>query len=339
MYFSYPGGITGGHVAPGAQSLSNTYYFAEGATFTGFNEYLTVMNPNSAPITVDITYYYGDGGAPLTITRTIGATSRATYYVNGTTDGAGPNHPVSAQVSSVAHGGATFLAERPMYFNALGVTGGSVAMGAPALDTTGNLAEGNTYSFNNEFLTVLSAGTTPCTSLQTTYVYGDTPATPNKSFAQPLTANGRTTFYVNDPSQAGPNHAVSIHLSCAAPLNGTFLAERPMYFKLFGDDGGSDAIAVPDSAQSQKFYFAEGYTGFHEFLTVLNTNPAAINADVTYYFPDGTTKVVPWTFPANARTTINVNADVGFATPVSATIDTKLPLVKILAERPMYFAY
>ena len=226
-----------------------------------------------------------------------------------------------------------------MYFNALGVSGGSVAVGATALDSTGNLAEGNTFGFNREFLTVLSVGTTPCTSLTTTYLYGD--GTPNKTVTQPLTANARTTFSVNDPSQAGPGHPVSIHLSCAdPPVGGTFLAERPMYFSVFGIDGGSDAMAVPDSAQSQVVYFAEGYTGFREFLTVLNNNVTPINnATVTYYFPDGTTKAVQWTFPANARTTINVNNDVGKVTPVSATIDTGLPLVKILAERPMYFAY
>lgn len=338
IYFDYPGGITGGTDGVGAQTLSNTYYFAEGTTNPGFNEYLTVMNPNSSAIMVDITYYYSDGSTPLTITRTIGATTRATYYVNGTLDGVGPGKSVSAQVSTAAHGGQLFLAERPMYFNALGVTGGSDAVGASALDSTGNLAEGNTFAFNKEYLTVLSAGTTPCVSLATTYLYGD--GTPNKTLTQTLTANARTTFYVNDSGQAGGGHPVSVHLSCAMPsTGGTFLAERPMYFSLFGDDGGSDAIAVPDSALSQTVYFAEGYTGFNEFLTVLNTNSSDINTHVTYYFPDGTTKLVAHTFPANARTTINVNTEVGVGTPVSASIDSGSATLKILAERPMYFAY
>jgi hypothetical protein len=339
MYFYYPGGITGGHDAVGAQALASTFYFAEGATLPGFNEYLTVMNPQLTPITIDITYYYGDGGTPpQTITRTIGATTRATYYVNGTADGVGPGHSVSAQISTAAHGGSLFLAERPMYFSALGVTGGSVAVGAPALDSTGNLAEGNTFSFNNEYLTVLSAGASPCTSMQTTYLYGD--GTQNKSVTNALTPNGRTTFHVNDAQQAGPGHPVSIHLSCLMPTAGsTFLAERPMYFNFFGQDGGSDAIAVPDSALSQTVYFAEGYTGFHEFLTVLNNNSTDIVTNVTYYLPDGTTKPVNHTFKANARTTISVNTDVGNGTPVSASIDSGSASLKILAERPMYFSF
>jgi hypothetical protein len=244
---------------------------------------------------------------------------------------------VSARVSTAAHGGELFLAERPMYFQALGVTGGSDAIGATALNSTGNLAEGNTFSFNREYLTVVSTGATPCTTLQTSYVYGD--GTITKSFPQTITADTRTTYLVNDPSQAGPGHAVSIHLNCAFPMGGTFLAERPMYFNVFGDDGGSDAIAVSDSALSQTVYFAEGFTGFHEFLTVLNNNGSDIHGTVTYYFPDSTTKAVPWLFPANARTTINVNTDVGMVTPVSATIDTGSASLKILAERPMYFAY
>ncbi|OLE21265.1 MAG: hypothetical protein AUG49_22520 [Catenulispora sp. 13_1_20CM_3_70_7] len=71
MYFNFAGTITGGHDAFGAQSLADTFYFAEGTTIGGFSEYLTVMNPNPAPITIDITYYFSDGGTPSTITRTI----------------------------------------------------------------------------------------------------------------------------------------------------------------------------------------------------------------------------------------------------------------------------
>ena len=42
-----------------------------------------------------------------------------------------------------------------MYFSALGVTGGSVAIGATALDSTGNLAEGNTLEVVAEEVTML----------------------------------------------------------------------------------------------------------------------------------------------------------------------------------------
>jgi len=344
MYFNFAGTITGGHDAFGAQSLADTFYFAEGTTNPGFKEYLTVMNPNAAPITVDITYYFSDGSAPLTVTRTMGATSRATYSVNSTTDGVGPSKSISARVSTALHGGPLFLAERPMYFNALGVTGGTDVVGATALTSTGNLAEGNTFFFNREYLTVLSGGTTPCTSLQTTYLYGD--GNPNKNFAQPIAANARTTFLVNDVSQAGAGHAVSIHLACASDPNGTFLAERPMYFNFLGDDGGSDVIAVPDSALSQKAYFVDGGpSGAHEYLTVLNPNTTDAMGTITYsFYPfHGTNSQTSWRFPARSRTTIDANSDAGSGNQVqyrySATVDSNAPTLPLLVERALYFAY
>jgi len=343
MYFNFAGTITGGHDAFGAQSLAHTFYFAEGTTIPGFSEYLTVMNPNPSPIMVDITYYLSNGGSPSTVTRTIGASSRATYSVNSTTDGVGPGKSISARVSTAAHGGELFLAERPMYFNALGVTGGTDVIGATSLTSTGNLAEGNTFSFNREYLTVLSAGSTPCTSLQTTYLYGD--GTPNKSLAQPIAGNARTTFLVNDASQAGAGHPVSIHLSCASDPNGTFLAERPMYFNLFGDDGGSDVIAVPDSALAPKAYFVEGSPQAHEFITVLNPNSTDVMATVSYTFPPlhGPNTQRSWRFPAHSRTTIDANTDLGGAYWLQpgywVQIDGNSPTLSFLAERALYFAW
>lgn len=343
MYFNFAGTITGGHDAFGAQTLADTFYFAEGTTIPGFNEYLTVMNPNPAPITVDISYYFSDGSAPSTVTRTIGATSRATYSVNSTTDGVGPGKSISARVSTTAHGAELFLAERPMYFNALGVTGGTDVMGATALTSTGNLAEGNTFFFNREYLTVLSAGTIPCTSLQTTYVYGD--GTPSKSRAQPIAPNARTTFLVNDASQAGAGHPVSIHLSCASDPSGTFLAERPMYFNFLGDDGGSDAIAVPDSALAPTAYFAEGSVDVHEYITVLNPNSSDAMATLSYTFLPlhGPDTQRSWRFPAHSRTTIDTNADLGPNYGARhwywVKVDSNSAALPLLAERALYFAY
>ncbi|OLE21264.1 MAG: hypothetical protein AUG49_22515 [Catenulispora sp. 13_1_20CM_3_70_7] len=221
------------------------------------------------------------------------------------------------------------------------MTGGTDVIGATALTSTGNLAEGNTFSFNREFLTVLSAGATPCTSLQTTYLYGD--GTPNKSFAQPIAANARTTFLVNDPAQAGAGHPLSIHLSCASDPTGTFLAERPMYFNFFGDDGGSDVMAVPDNGLSQKAYFVEGETYFYEYLTVLNPNGTDVMGTVTYAVPPlhGMSSQKSWRFPAHSRTTINANADgaSGEPGPFWVTVDSNSPALPLLVERALYFAY
>ncbi len=46
MYFSYKGAWTGGHDVAGATYPSDCWYFAEGCTRAGFEEWLCLQNPN-----------------------------------------------------------------------------------------------------------------------------------------------------------------------------------------------------------------------------------------------------------------------------------------------------
>ena len=61
MYFNYANRITGGSVETGCQEGSRTWYFAEGTTREGFEQWLTLMNPASSPDTATITYMFADG--------------------------------------------------------------------------------------------------------------------------------------------------------------------------------------------------------------------------------------------------------------------------------------
>jgi hypothetical protein len=103
---------------------SKTFYFAEG--YTGrdvFEEYLTIMNPNSSPAQVTITYMFRDGSTQEQ-RITVGPTTRDTVMVNSVV---GMDREVSMKVSS----DLPIVAERPMYFNYKGRwTGGHVAVGA-----------------------------------------------------------------------------------------------------------------------------------------------------------------------------------------------------------------
>ena len=50
--------VTGGHnVAGGDRAAATTWYFAEGYTGAGFDEYLTILNPNPTAAPVTLTYY------------------------------------------------------------------------------------------------------------------------------------------------------------------------------------------------------------------------------------------------------------------------------------------
>jgi len=326
MYFMFPGGIDGGDDVMGAQSLGTTYYFAEGYTGAGFHEYLTLANPNPTDAAVNVTYFFNGGAAPMTVAHTILAHSRSTVDVN---QEAGANQALSIMVTST--NAVSFLAERPMYFNFRGRTGGSVVVGAVAPATALNLAEGHVDGNFDEFLTVLNPNTSAAT---VTVTYERTGASP---LPQTVTvpANSRGTIHVNDFLAAGTDAAV--HIQSTQPV----VVERPMYFNFGGRTGGHDAVAVPDTALSTTLNFAEGFTGgsFDEYLTLMNpdpVNPATVQ--VTYIFDGASPKTVPHTIPPSSRFTIHVNdpAEAGPGKSVSVQISSSIP---ILGERPMYFAY
>ncbi len=87
----------------------STFYFAEGYTGAGFEEWLCLMNPNAAATTAHIKYMFTDGTTQNQDVP-IGGTTRQTVNVNGVV---GPNKNVSIQITS----DDPIVAERPMYFN------------------------------------------------------------------------------------------------------------------------------------------------------------------------------------------------------------------------------
>ena len=104
-----------------------TWYFAEGYTGTGFDEYLTFLNPNPTAAVVTMTYFLADGTTQLKQVQ-IGANARYTTAVHGTSEGVGPGQAVSAKVETTNAGG--IVVERPMYFTyGTGIDGGHIVVG------------------------------------------------------------------------------------------------------------------------------------------------------------------------------------------------------------------
>jgi streptogramin lyase len=113
-------------------ATATSYSFAEGYTATGYDEWLTIQNPTNANETLTVTLVNGFGKA-YTFILPVGLHSRATVdivqvvlqylCVPGMTS-------QCWEVSmSVQAGGAIFVAERPMYFNASGSQGGTDVLG------------------------------------------------------------------------------------------------------------------------------------------------------------------------------------------------------------------
>jgi hypothetical protein len=147
MYFNYNGAWAGGHDVLGANQAGKEWYFAEGTTRSGFDQWLCLQNPNAAAIAVDATYMFGPGqGGNQAASYVLGPNSRTTIKVN---DQVGPDKDVSVKLTS----SGDFIAERPMYFNYNGVwAGGHDVLGANGASTTWYFAEGCTGFSIQEYL-------------------------------------------------------------------------------------------------------------------------------------------------------------------------------------------
>ncbi len=123
LYFNYHNIYPGGHGVMGANGTDTTWFFAEGYTGPGFEEWLCVQNTGGVDANLTITYYTEGGADPVVRNHTVSANSRKTIDVN--TD-VGANLSISAQVES----DQPVICERPMYFNFNGVwPGGHDVMG------------------------------------------------------------------------------------------------------------------------------------------------------------------------------------------------------------------
>ncbi|RJP27126.1 MAG: hypothetical protein C4536_14045, partial [Actinobacteria bacterium] len=116
---------SGGHDVMGAVSARKTWYFAEGCTRRGFEEWVCLYNPNAEAVSATCSYMLGDGRV-VAGEEVLPPRSRTTLNVRAVIP---PDNDVSLSV--VATG--DIVAERPMYFRYHNdITGGHNVMGAEA---------------------------------------------------------------------------------------------------------------------------------------------------------------------------------------------------------------
>ncbi len=334
MYFSYTGGgsaWTGGHDAVGASLPSTTWYFAEGYTGPGFDEWICVLNPSDAPANLTFNFQTQEAGEKKVSGLSVAAHSRGSFKANDLLGGQ------SFQTSLKLESSQPVVAERAMYFSYQGTnswnwTGGHDVMGAPALSRDYYLPEGTTRSSFEEWLTIQNPNDSPIIVNATYLLASGAPV--EKEYT--INASQRFTVYV--PAEVGPNQDVSVHLSSASD----FLAERPMYFNYqgmggWGWTGGHCVIGA--TSFGQKWFFAEGYTGsgFEEWICIQNPQGQSANVTITYYPEGGAAPIITQhVVPANSRYTVLVNRDAGANRSVSAQVSSDQP---IICERPMYFTF
>ncbi|MGQ9475461.1 MAG: hypothetical protein ACUVRX_08495, partial [Actinomycetota bacterium] len=189
------------------------WYFAEGCTHAGFEEWLCLANPGSQAASVEVTYLFADGDA-LTRTYTVPAWRRYTVNVNREV---GPGRDVALAV----HSDQPLVAERPMYFNYGGAwDGGHITMGANAPSTDWYFAEGCTHAGFEEWLLLFNPGDeTAQAHINYVFLDGDV-----QKGTLEIPAGGRRTIFVN--REVNPGKDVSLLVRSDQGV----VAERSMYF-------------------------------------------------------------------------------------------------------------
>ena len=157
---------------PVSGPVSKVWYFAEGRVGAGFSEFLTLGNPTGTACQVNLTYLTqpdsGTGGTK-TFSFSVPASTRVTRWVDSDLGTSTSGHGISDAATITVDTATTpncsgIVAERPMYFNALGTNSGSDVLGVTHTSTTfsfadmavGTQAGGGSVS---SFLPILNPGT------------------------------------------------------------------------------------------------------------------------------------------------------------------------------------
>jgi len=198
-----------GSCSIGARAPSYTWFFAEGYTSEGFEEWLLVQNPQSSPSLVDLVFMQPDG-TNTAMQFTVPARSRYTVPVHQVL----PGVQVSARVSS----DLPVVAERAMYWKDR--SDGHATLGTPTPEYTWYFAEGYTAGGYEEWLLIQNPWDGKANiAIDFMLPGGDT---------QSITAvvEGRSRFTLNVGQVVGATE-VSLKVTSDLPVVG----ERAMYFE------------------------------------------------------------------------------------------------------------
>lgn len=304
---------------------SGDYYFAEGTTRSGYQEWISLENPTGARVNASIEYMISGGGTSKQDVA-LPPGSRTTVNVNLFM---GPGKDLSARVT----GDGYFVAERSMYFESGGINGGEQVMGVTDPARRFLYAEGTTRSGFQTWLALENPQGSQA-KVVVTYLFGD--GTPPAQQNVTIPSKSRETVDVN--KSVGAEKDVSIALTSNQPIVG----ERVMYFTTPGAIMGSRPSGVHNSTGASQackgWYFAEGTTrsNFQEYLCLMDPGSRDATATIQYLGAGGAIKTEKKSIKANTRVTVDVNAAVDAGKDVAVAVTSDEPVV---AERPMYFQY
>ncbi len=321
----------GAHTEHATAGADTTWYFAEGSQGF-FHTYLLLANPQTTPNTATVQYLI-EGGAPITRTYPLAATSRFTVDVGA--DAALVNQSFGMTVTFAQPGAA----ERAMYFGDVPLfNGGHESAGVNAPSTTWFLAEGATGPFFETFVLLANPGDTDATATLTYLPLGGSPITATKA----VPAHARVTVNLEGESPALSNAAVSTQVVSTQPL----LVERSQYWPDPAPNWYEAHNSFGVTSLGTKWGLSEGRVGNVDGDTnaqtyILLANPGTTAAHVTIKFlRDDPATNVTHTFTVDPTTRFNVPVGPGTSVPeltnehFGALVTSDQP---IAVERALYW--
>ena len=262
----------GSHAEHGLAGPSTEWYFAEGATYTGFALFYLLQNPGDLPAQVSVTYLREPPLAPLARTHEVPAHSRRTIWVND--DEAGPQTPSTGAASSaVIVSDVPIVAERAMYRSVpAAFEAGHASAGASALRSSWFFAEGYTGPLFQQYLLLGNPGTSPVT-VRVVYLL---PGGPTPAVTHVVQARSRLTVLVNDeapaPGVSLASTAVSMVIDAEAPI----VAERAMWWPGSSATWREAHVSLGADETCARWAIAEGEwaAGIDTYVLVANTGAA-----------------------------------------------------------------
>jgi endoglucanase len=330
---------------PAVGPVSKVWYLAEGRVGGGFHEWLTLGNPTASLCSVSIQYLYQpDRGTSQvkTLSFNLDAYQRATRDVDADLGTSTFGHGITDSAIVTASGCAGIVAERPMYFNALGVNSGDDTLGTTHLGTTfyfgdmavGGQPGGGSYS---SFIAILNPPGGSMATVSATY-YANGQQVGSQQVSVP--GGTRGTIFPANANPHLPSHVV-VALNSTQPV----MIERPTYFSGINAGNAGIVSGAGDVAgvqtQSNDWLFAEGYTGgqFQENFAIANVNATAANVTIKLEYTNGTTR--PFNIMVNPKSQViwNVNAANAGAPSQDVSAEITSTGAPIIAEREMFFKY
>lgn len=297
----------GGHSDTGAASAALNWYFAEGATHSGFNLFYLLLNPGNTAAEVEATYLLPAPQRPLVKAYSVAAGQRFTIWAD--------QEDPALEATDVAvvfrvTNGQPIVAERSMYLDTPGLRfgAGHASTGVTAPATEWLFAEGATGDFFDTFYLIANPNDAEA-CLDAEYWLPDGRVVSRSHRVAPMS---RLTIWVDReaPGLADTAVAARLRVTNAVPV----VADRAMWWPGPTPSDWIEAHASAGATESGVAWLVadaevDAARGLDTFVLIANPSADEAAVVVCLYSDEGATGCRDYPLGARRRLTISLQTE------------------------------